>query len=191
MTDIIAAGLILLGGAFILISALGLLRMPDLYMRMHAATKAGTLGAGLMLGALAVFFGGLGVVAEALAVIIFLLLTAPVAAHVLGRASYRSGVTLWEETRFDELEALPKHPRLPSTRPPPRCAHPSARPTPKEKEHHAARPAQPRPQARPTNTTRNTVRKTGTKVFGLSRSSACSLQACAWRSSATAPWRSR
>ncbi len=105
MSDIIAAGLILLGGAFILISALGLLRMPDLYMRMHAATKAGTLGAGLMLGALAVFFGGLGVVAEALAVIIFLLLTAPVAAHVLGRASYRSGVTLWEETRFDELEA--------------------------------------------------------------------------------------
>ena len=105
MTELVTAGLILLGGAFVFVSALGLLRMPDLYMRMHAATKAGTLGAGLMLGALAVFFGGLGVVVEALAVIIFLLLTAPVAAHVLGRASYASGVGLWEETRFDELEA--------------------------------------------------------------------------------------
>ena len=104
MTEGVVGALILLGSAFVFVSALGLVRMPDLYMRMHAATKAGTLGAGLMLAALAVFFGGLGVVAETAAVITFLLITAPVAAHVLGRASY-PGVKLWERTQFDDYES--------------------------------------------------------------------------------------
>lgn len=102
MTEIITGVLMLLGSGFALVSALGLLRMPDLYMRMHAATKAGTLGAGLMLLALVVYFGGLGVVVEALAVVTFLLLTAPVAAHAIGRAAYLSGVPLWERTQFDD-----------------------------------------------------------------------------------------
>lgn len=103
MRDIIVAIFILLGSGFVLVSALGLLRMPDIYMRMHAATKAGTLGTGLMLVALAVFFGDLGGVVEASTVFIFLLLTAPVAAHVIGRAAYLSGVKLWERTQMDEF----------------------------------------------------------------------------------------
>ena len=103
--ETIAALLILLGSAFVLISALGLLRMPDLFMRMHAATKAGTLGVGLMLGALAVSSGSFGVVVEALAVIVFLLLTAPVAAHLLGRAGYLSGAKPWDHTQFDDYSA--------------------------------------------------------------------------------------
>lgn len=105
MSDIITAVLILLGSAFVFISALGLLRMPDIYMRMHAATKAGTLGTGLILAALAVFFGDLGGVVEASTVILFLLITAPVAAHILGRAAYLSGTELWDRTELDEFEA--------------------------------------------------------------------------------------
>ena len=104
MNEIIAAILILLGSAFIFISALGLLRMPDIYMRMHAATKAGTLGTGLILAALAVFFGDLGGVVEATTVILFLLITAPVAAHILGRAAYLGDAELWERTELDEFE---------------------------------------------------------------------------------------
>jgi len=95
----------LLGSAFAFIAAVGVLSMPDVYMRMHAATKAGTLGAGFMLMALAVYFGGLGVVVEALAVFSFLLLTAPVAAHAIGRAAYLSGVPLWHRTQFDDYAA--------------------------------------------------------------------------------------
>ncbi|MEO1192654.1 MAG: monovalent cation/H(+) antiporter subunit G [Pseudomonadota bacterium] len=103
MIDIITAVLVLFGGLFSLVAALGVLRLPDVWIRMHASTKAGTLGCGLILVAVAVHFGDTGVVARAVAAIVFLLLTAPVAAHMIGRAAYRSGVPLWEGTKIDEL----------------------------------------------------------------------------------------
>ena len=87
-----------------LATAIGLLRLPDIYMRMHAVTKAGTLGVGLVLLAVAVFFGELGVVTRALAAIAFVLLTAPVSAHMIGRAAYLDDVPLWQGTLIDELQ---------------------------------------------------------------------------------------
>lgn len=99
----VVALLIVAGSFFALVSGIGVLRFPDLFARMHAATKAGTLGVGLLLGALALDSGDLGVTTEALAIIAFLLLTAPVAAHVIGRAAYFDGVPLWEGTLRDEL----------------------------------------------------------------------------------------
>ena len=101
--ELIAGVLLLAGAAFVLVSAIGVVRFPDVYMRMHAATKAGTLGAGLMLGAASVVFGDLGITVRSFVVFFFLLLTAPVAAHVLGRAAYYAGVPRWERTRLDEL----------------------------------------------------------------------------------------
>lgn len=103
MSSVIAAALLLLGSAFALIAAVGLLRFPDLLLRMHAATKAGTLGAGLVLLAVAVDFGGTGTVVRMIATIVFLFATAPVAAHLIGRASYFVGVRLWDKTVVDEL----------------------------------------------------------------------------------------
>jgi multicomponent Na+:H+ antiporter subunit G len=101
----VAAGLLIIAGAFfMLVSALGVLRLPDLFMRMHAATKAGTLGAALVLFAAALLSGQLSVSIKAVVVFLFLLLTAPVAAHVLGRAAYYGGVELWDRTMLDELE---------------------------------------------------------------------------------------
>lgn len=100
----ITSVLVLSGAAFILVAALGVLRMPDLLMRMHAATKAGTLGAGLLLLAVALAFDDAGTTVRALATLVFLFLTAPVAAHVIGRAAYNSGrANLWTETCLDEL----------------------------------------------------------------------------------------
>lgn len=93
----------LLGAFFMFVAAVGIIRMPDLLMRMHAATKAGTLGTGLILAAVAVFHGDLGVSMRAVATISFLFLTAPVAAHMIGRAAYFAGVRLWEGTVIDEL----------------------------------------------------------------------------------------
>jgi len=99
---LIVASVLIVGGIFfMLVAALGILRMPDLLTRMHAATKAGTLGAGMLLLAVAFFYQDLGLTARALATIVFLLLTAPVAAHAIGRAGYFSGVAL--DTRIDQL----------------------------------------------------------------------------------------
>ena len=100
----LTAFVLLAGSAFMLIAALGVLRMPDLLTRMHATTKAGVLGAGLTMVAVALHFGTEPVIAKAVAVIAFLALTAPVAAHAIGRAGYFVGVPLWESTRVDELQ---------------------------------------------------------------------------------------
>ena len=80
-----------------------MLRLPDTVIRMHAATKAGTLGAGLILVGEAIFFAELGIALRALAAITFLLLTAPVAAHLIGRAAYWSGIQLSSRTWVDHL----------------------------------------------------------------------------------------
>lgn len=103
MIDFISALIVLIGAAFALIAGIGLFRLPDVYLRMHAATKAGTLGAGLILLALALDAQQLEVAARAIAGVLFLLFTAPIAAHLLGRAGYLSGSPLWTKTRFDEL----------------------------------------------------------------------------------------
>ncbi len=100
----ILAGLLLLGGGiFSLISALGVLRLPDVLIRMHASSKAGTVGASMILLAVAVLYGGGEIVARAIAAIFFLLLTVPVASHMIGRAAYVTGVKLWSGTVIDEL----------------------------------------------------------------------------------------
>lgn len=104
MSDYIAGCLILIGSGFCFIAALGILRLPDTLTRMHAATKAGTLGAGLLIIGAAVFFQELGVSLRALTIIALVILTAPVAAHLIGRASYESGVALSDRTWIDELK---------------------------------------------------------------------------------------
>lgn len=107
IAEYILVALILLGSFFCFVAGLGVLRLPDVLIRMHASTKAGTLGAGLILIAVAVFFADTTTITRAVATIVFLLITAPVAAHMIGRAAFRSGVTLWnthmEEGAEDKL----------------------------------------------------------------------------------------
>lgn len=103
MSEAVSYFFLLVGGAFLLLAAVGLIRMPDLFSRMQAATKAATLGAGCMILAVAVYFSDVGVTVRSLLVIIFFFLTAPVAAHMIGRAAYFVGVPLWEGTLVDEL----------------------------------------------------------------------------------------
>ncbi|MDQ3396650.1 MAG: monovalent cation/H(+) antiporter subunit G [Deinococcota bacterium] len=104
MSEVVTAVLMLSGGVFLLIAALGILRMPDLMLRMHAATKAGTLGAGLIVFSVATYYLELSIAARALVAVSFIFLTAPVAAHVIGRAAYIVGVHLWQNTVIDELQ---------------------------------------------------------------------------------------
>ncbi len=103
MTDAITAALMIVGAFFMVMAGLGVLRMPDLFLRMSASSKASTLGSGALLLAVAVHFGSVGVTTRAVATIVFLLLTTPIAAHMLGRAGYFVGVKLVETTVIDEL----------------------------------------------------------------------------------------
>ena len=104
MIQIATSLMMLLGGAFCLLGAVGMLRMPDLFTRLQAAAKTGTLGVGFVMLAAAVHFQDLGVSVRAILVIIFLFLSAPIAAHVIARAAYFVDVPLWDATVVDELD---------------------------------------------------------------------------------------
>jgi multicomponent Na+:H+ antiporter subunit G len=94
MAQTLNTTLFLVGLTFMLVAAIGVVRMPDLLMRLRCSTKSATLGVScVMLGA-ALHFANLAIWARTLAVIAFVFATAPVAAHVLGRAAYCSGVPL-------------------------------------------------------------------------------------------------
>ena len=107
MTDVIqilAALLVLAGAFFCFVASVGVLRLEDLFMRMHAASKAGTFGAGLPLVAAAIALWDASIAVRALATVGFLLITAPIAAHLLCRAAYRCpDVELSNRTVIDEL----------------------------------------------------------------------------------------
>ena len=90
----LAAVLILAGSFFSLVGAIGLVRLPDVYARSHAASKAGTIGSGLAMLAIAVAAPEAYVATRAVAGLLFFLLTAPVSAHLLMRAAYKAGYPL-------------------------------------------------------------------------------------------------
>lgn len=100
----LTAILSLLGAALVLVACLGVLRLPDLYTRMHASTKPATLGVSLIVAALAIHAGELGIAARGLLIVLFFLLTAPVAAHRLAHAAYQAGVPRWPGTVRDDLK---------------------------------------------------------------------------------------
>lgn len=91
----IPVSLLLVGGSlFALVAALGILRLPDVYTRMHAASKAGTVASGLLLLATGLGSEDPAILGRAIAGFIFFILTAPVSAHLLARAAHLSGVRL-------------------------------------------------------------------------------------------------
>lgn len=101
--DLLTAALVLVGGAFMLLASVGIVRLPDLFTRMQAATKGATLGSGCLLLAVAAHFWRTDVAARAMLVVLFILMTSPVAAHLIARAAYAVGVPFWEGTLRDEL----------------------------------------------------------------------------------------
>ncbi|MGC9400970.1 monovalent cation/H(+) antiporter subunit G [Vibrio genomosp. F10] len=105
MIDMIVAFFVLTGACLMLLASIGINRMPDLLTRMHATTKAGALGIGLIVVAFSIiFWSDTAVVVRAMAVVLFVILTAPIAAHVLARTSYFVGVPVWEGTVKDAIK---------------------------------------------------------------------------------------
>ena len=108
MIEWIAVGMILLASIVALLSAIGMIRLPDVYTRSHAATKSATLSVLMcLLGAFIHFWLTDGYISIRLLLgIMFVFITAPVAGHLVCRAAYRSRVPLAEQSEEDELKAV-------------------------------------------------------------------------------------
>ncbi len=100
--------LVLLGALFCGLGAFGLVRLPDVYLRSHAATKSATLGVLCVLtGAFLFFYFYIDIVSiKLLLAIVFVFITSPVAGHLNGRSAYRSGVPLWKGSVQDDLKPV-------------------------------------------------------------------------------------
>jgi multicomponent Na+:H+ antiporter subunit G len=103
MSEFVVLGFLLVGSFLVLVAGIGVLRLPDLFLRMSATAKAGTLGTGLMVLGAAIHFNEFAIYTRSFALIVFLISTAPVSAHMLGRAAYFDGVPLWKGTVRDDL----------------------------------------------------------------------------------------
>jgi len=104
MSDILIMFFSGLGVIFILIASIGIVRMPDFFLRLSVTVKATTLGVGFILLSMVIFFGELSVATKALAIVLFLLITSPVGAQLIGRISYVTGAKLWKNSVLDELK---------------------------------------------------------------------------------------
>jgi multicomponent Na+:H+ antiporter subunit G len=104
MNENIGYVLICIGIAFDLLGTLGLVRLPDVYNRLQAATKCVTLGTCMILIGVAVSAGTGEMISRALICAVFILLTSPVGAHALARGAHKGGVKLWEKSVVDKYE---------------------------------------------------------------------------------------
>jgi len=103
----LASVILLLSGCFlILISAIGILRMPDVYMRLSVTTKASTLGLTLIALSLILHFMSIDLAFRLLLLIFLIMLTSPIAAHLIGRAAYKTNVKLWRKSVIDEAKEI-------------------------------------------------------------------------------------
>jgi len=101
MINILTAILMFSGVFFFLAGSIALIRLPDVYTRLHATTKLDTLGLGLILAGLIVYDGLTFASVKLIFIVFFVFLTSPTAAHAIARAAYKSGVKLWGKNPID------------------------------------------------------------------------------------------
>jgi len=101
LAEYVISVLLVLGGAFTLIGAIGLARLPDFFTRLHGPTKATTLGVGAIMLSSVIYFSstGQGLGISEILITVFLLMTAPVSANMLAKAAMHIGVKSMENTQ--------------------------------------------------------------------------------------------
>ena len=104
MSEIIGIIFVVIGAIFNIAGCIGLVRLPDIYNRLQAATKCVTLGTCSILFGVFVYIGVSGIGIKALLCACFILLTSPTAAHALARGSHLFGIKLWEKSVCDKYE---------------------------------------------------------------------------------------
>jgi multicomponent Na+:H+ antiporter subunit G len=103
ISNLVVTVFVLAGAFFSLLAAIGVIRFPDVYTRMHAATKAPAFGILLFLIAAVFFFADLYTTAISLMIVVFIFLTAPVASHIISRVAHLLNTEIWSKTIIDEL----------------------------------------------------------------------------------------
>lgn len=106
MTQWVSAFLLIMGAFFMFLAGLGVFRFPDLYTRMHAATKAASFGVGLMLAGFVIYYFDFYLLIESILILGFVFITAPIASHMIGRAGYLLKAPLYKETIADEMQDI-------------------------------------------------------------------------------------
>ncbi|MBF8152724.1 MULTISPECIES: monovalent cation/H(+) antiporter subunit G [Exiguobacterium] len=111
INELIVAVFALLGMGFSLVTALGLIRLPDVYTRAHAASKSATLGVmSILIGVIIYFVTEDGFFSSRVVLgILFVLITAPIGGHLIARAAYYSNVPLWKSSVRDDLSQNKEH----------------------------------------------------------------------------------
>lgn len=104
MTSWATGILAFIGATLVLLAAVGIVRMPDIFTRMQAATKASTLGLGCLLASAAIALADSSTFVRVVSIGAFVMLTSPVSNHVIARAAYLTKVPLWSGTVVDEWE---------------------------------------------------------------------------------------
>lgn len=95
--------LVIVGAILMVLAGVGVLRLPDTFARLQAGTKAASLGLAFLFAGTVLMKPGLPAAVKLTLAVLFQFGTAPIAAHVIGRAAYRAGVPMWEGTVVDEL----------------------------------------------------------------------------------------
>jgi multicomponent Na+:H+ antiporter subunit G len=103
-TELLTAALVVVGTFFLVVGTVGLLRLPDVYNRLHATSKATTLGAASIFLAGYVQFGPDAMGLPSLVAIVFLFLTAPTGAHMISRSAQKMGVPFFGDADWPEDE---------------------------------------------------------------------------------------
>lgn len=103
ITEIIILIFVFFGVFLMFIASLGLFKMPDIYTRMSAVTKAVTFKVGLIMLSVSIYFNSYPAVLKSIVIIFLLLLTTPVSSHLLGKKAHQWKMPLWKKTIIDEL----------------------------------------------------------------------------------------
>ncbi|MBA5941924.1 MAG: monovalent cation/H(+) antiporter subunit G [Methanophagales archaeon] len=99
--DLLLILLLSIGTLFFIVGTIGLIRFPDVYTRLHAATKCDTLGLGMIFAGIMLYEGATFASVKIMFIVIFIFLTNPTAAHAIARAAHIHGIKLWEKTVVD------------------------------------------------------------------------------------------
>ncbi|MEK6476765.1 monovalent cation/H(+) antiporter subunit G [Catalinimonas sp. 4WD22] len=115
MIEILAAICILSGVLFMMIASIGILRFPDFYIRMSVVTKASTVGLGLLLTGVGIYFNTIETIIKTISISIFIVLSSPISAHVIAKAASLIRVPFWNQTNMEDYlkaKETPDDPRF-------------------------------------------------------------------------------
>lgn len=104
MNSVVGIILLIIGLAFNVLGCVGLIRLPDIYNRLQAATKCVTMGTCMVLAAAMILGDSAALTAKLLICMAFILITSPTAAHALARGAHAYGVKLWEKSVIDKYK---------------------------------------------------------------------------------------